>query len=192
MNTGVRIGEAHAIQWDDINWSTGAIDINATRIQIYGQGYRNQSPKTQSSNRTVYINNDLLKDLKSYKKSQDKYKAMMGAQWNPENLVFINSHGNTPDPYHLNNKLRDIFKERNEEEIKLAQEESRQPELFYEGYTLHSLRHTFASILYDRGVDLKSISVTMGHSSTRVTDETYTHIFKESIEKKIKKVIIDL
>ena len=40
----------------------------------------------------------------------------------------------------------------------------------------HVLRHTFATLLYDAGVDVKSASYLLGHSDSRVTLEVYTHL----------------
>ena len=48
-----------------------------------------------------------------------------------------------------------------------------------EGVSIHSLRHTFGSLLYKKGVDLKTISVLLGHKNVRTTEQIYVGITKE-------------
>jgi hypothetical protein len=45
--------------------------------------------------------------------------------------------------------------------------------------TVHSLRHTFASILINEGVHIKAVSAILGHSSVRVTSDIYAHAFAD-------------
>ncbi|MGN1348996.1 MAG: tyrosine-type recombinase/integrase [Acutalibacteraceae bacterium] len=45
----------------------------------------------------------------------------------------------------------------------------------FESFTPHQLRHTYCSILYWSGVDLKTAQVLMGHSDLSVTANIYTH-----------------
>ena len=48
-----------------------------------------------------------------------------------------------------------------------------------EGVSIHSLRHTFGSLLYKQGVDLKTISVLLGHKSVKTTEQIYIGITQE-------------
>ncbi|MGG2920282.1 tyrosine-type recombinase/integrase [Brevibacillus parabrevis] len=48
---------------------------------------------------------------------------------------------------------------------------------------MHDCRHSFASVLYDQGVDLKSISEVLGHSNVGTTDKIYTHRFDDTHKK---------
>ena len=45
---------------------------------------------------------------------------------------------------------------------------------------VHSLRHTFASILFEQGVDIKTISTLLGHASTKITLDTYIHLIRDT------------
>ena len=45
--------------------------------------------------------------------------------------------------------------------------------------TVHSLRHTFASILINENVHIKAVSAILGHSSVRVTGDIYAHAFAD-------------
>lgn len=57
-----------------------------------------------------------------------------------------------------------------------------------EGATLHSLRHTFASQLFAAGVDVLTISRTLGHASTAITMQVYVHMTAESQEAAAAKI----
>ena len=49
-------------------------------------------------------------------------------------------------------------------------------------YGIHSLRHTFASLLFAKGVDVKIVSKLLGHSSIKITYDIYVHLFDKDIQ----------
>jgi integrase len=44
------------------------------------------------------------------------------------------------------------------------------------GVTPHSLRHAFATLMLEEGVSMRVVADQMGHSSTRITEATYSHV----------------
>jgi len=52
-------------------------------------------------------------------------------------------------------------------------------------YNLHALRHTYASMMFYKGEDIKMISSILGHSRVGITYDTYIHIIQEVEAKKI-------
>ncbi len=52
--------------------------------------------------------------------------------------------------------------------------------------TPHELRHTFGSVLYERGVDIYTISKVMGHADISITAKVYVHSTAESLRKGLK------
>lgn len=48
-------------------------------------------------------------------------------------------------------------------------------------YGIHVLRHTFASMLFAKGVDVKIVSQLLGHSTVKITYDTYVHLFEKDI-----------
>lgn len=66
--TGIRIGEAQALLWDDIDLNLKKININKTYIQMNGKQYITD-PKTKNSSRIININNLLKEELEKYKRS---------------------------------------------------------------------------------------------------------------------------
>ena len=59
---------------------------------------------------------------------------------------------------------------------------------FGEHRTIHSLRHTFASMLFENGCNSKIISELLGHSSVRFTENTYIHIIHKLKAKAISDI----
>ena len=70
--TGMRIGEAAALQWSDINFETGLLSITKTLYYKTMDEYKFVEPKTQASIRTIYIDTDTIKELKAWQEVQQK------------------------------------------------------------------------------------------------------------------------
>lgn len=70
--TGMRIGEAAALQWSDINFETGLLSITKTLYYKTMDEYKFVEPKTQASIRTIYIDTDTLNELKAWQIVQQK------------------------------------------------------------------------------------------------------------------------
>ena len=54
---------------------------------------------------------------------------------------------------------------------------------------LHALRHSFASNLYARGVEVKIISKLLGHASTQITYDRYVHFFEGEIDDTLRQAV---
>ena len=70
--TGMRIGEAAALQWSDIDFETGLSNINKTLYYKSMDEYKFVDPKTQASVRTIYIDADTIRELKAWREVQQK------------------------------------------------------------------------------------------------------------------------
>ena len=70
--TGMRIGEAAALQWSDIDFETGLLNINKTLYYKSMDEYKFVDPKTQASVRTIYIDADTIRELKAWRAVQQK------------------------------------------------------------------------------------------------------------------------
>lgn len=64
--TGMRIGEASALHWSDIDFETGLLSITKTLYYRTMTDYKFVEPKTQASIRTIYIDSDTLNELKAW------------------------------------------------------------------------------------------------------------------------------
>jgi integrase len=153
IHTGMRIGELLALGWDNF-------DAERKAIHVQQSLFRREliTPKTQSSNREICFGNDLLRVLQQHKKDQARMRLRAGQAWLNHNLIFAKDNGDFQSAsvcYHAFQRL-----------LKKAGLGCR---------TLHSLRKSFASIEFEAGVDVKTVQELLGHSTCRMTLETYAY-----------------
>lgn len=157
--TGLRIGEALALRWYDINFKDKMISVNHTLVTIDGKQVL-QSPKTKASKRIILVDQYTLKLLKDWQLKQKKEFFKLGKPYlHDENFIFTNSTGMVYTPTEIGKILRRLIKRNN---LKLI--------------SPHGLRHTHASLLFESGIQPKEISDRLGHNNIKTTLDLYTHI----------------
>ena len=164
ISTGMREGEAAALTWDDINLSSGKININKTAIRIKGAVSIQDHPKTESSIRTIYLPDNVRRHIWEYKNT------MEGKQHH----VFCTSKGNIYNAATLRSRWIKICAELN---------------IPYKG--VHSLRHTFATRALEKGIDIKTVSSILGHKNVKTTMDIYQNVFSKQ-KKKAARIMNDL
>jgi integrase len=170
VTTGMRRGELMGLKWKSINLENGIIDINRTNQYVSGIGVLTKDPKNESSNRLVSMPPFTIELLKQYKKWQDGEKEKAGDFWEDGDWIFTQWNGKPMHPDTISQWFPEFIRR-----CKLPK------------ITFHGLRHTNASLLINSGMDIKSISSHLGHSSTSTTLNVYAHQFrtaeKESAER---------
>lgn len=152
-NTGVRKGEAHGLQWKDINFNKQTIKIEHTRDQ---DGTR--SPKTSNSYRTIYVDDTTLAQLKKYKAWCKKKLLSYGKHLDENDFVFISyTRANPVSQMTINNALNKVI---NKTGIKRI--------------TAHGLRHTHATILLNNKVSIATVAKRLGNTAEEI-NRTYGH-----------------
>jgi integrase len=167
IETGLRKGEAAALQWSDVDLKEGQISINktldftaTTQSELFG------NPKTYSSKRTITISKSLLNDLHFHIKYQNQNKIALNEIYHHDlNLVFCRNDGNIMPKSSLFNAFERILKRACLPKV-----------------PIHSLRHTHAVLLLEAGADMKYVQERLGHGSIQITSDVYAHISKK-IEK---------
>lgn len=161
--SGIRAGELSALYWDDINLETGMMFIRHTLVKV-GAEYVRQEPKTIDSTRRIILPEYIIGLLKKHKALQTEQRFKLGTAWKDKNLVFTNLSGGFYLGTNMNNKLKRIIAG------------SDLPQDLH----LHSMRHTHASLLINSDVAARVIADRLGHSTTKTTLDTYSHVFAES------------
>lgn len=168
MYTGIRLGEACALSWEDISLTEGYIYIHKTmqRIQKEHNGKKTMiiitEPKTQSSIRTIPLPQQLIQLIKSSKLPMQGY-LLTGSY---EKYIEPRSY-----QYHFKKILQ---------QCKIPQT------------NFHTLRHTFATRCVELGFDIKTLSEILGHSNINITLNRYVHPsfdLKKQNMNKINKLI---
>lgn len=164
--TGMRKGEMLALTWKDIDLKNKAVTVNKT-MAIVGKKRTIQTPKTETSNRLISLDNETINILKEWKTVQAKLLLMLGYNaMNQGQLVFSSSKNGLIAPYIVGKWLKTI-----------AKKASLQP------ITVHGFRHTHASILFKSGLDVKQIQKRLGHKKIETTLDIYTHLSDEDTKE---------
>ena len=148
LATGLRRGELVALQWDDLDFQTGVLSVSKQVNTVKGELQFN-TPKTKSSIRKIVLPPALLDVLREYKKT-------VVSRW-----MF-------PSPMKYDMPISPGVAERQLSRIlELAG---------CKHVRFHDLRHTFATLALQSGMDIKTLSAMLGHVSAATTLDIYTHI----------------
>lgn len=157
LSTGLRIGEACALEWGDIDLENGTIAINKT----YNKNLKFLSTaKTQSGNRVISVDKKTLRSLKLYQMRQRQLFNEVGAR--VSEVVFA-----TPTRKYFNASVRQSVLD------------TRCKEAGIERFTFHAFRHTHASLLLNAGISYKELQYRLGHANISMTLDTYGHLSKD-------------
>ena len=152
--TGMRIGEATAIQWEDIDFDSGVLTINKTLYYKNQSNYRFVEPKTKASVRHIVLDKCTLTYLSEWKEVQ-------------QNLIqtdFVMSYNGIPTQKHTLSYAIERY-------AKLAG---------IHRIRIHGLRHSHASLLISMGENPLIIKDRLGHEDIETTLGTYGHLYPNS------------
>lgn len=171
--TGLRFSELLGLTWSDIDFNSKEINVNKTWQYKTGGGFG--PTKNETSNRTVDVDDHTLNILKKYKLQQKELLFANNIK-NEYDLVFYNLSNGPITPDAANKTLRKIQK----------QVGIKKP------ITFHGLRHTHASILLYRNLDILVVSERLGHKNTSITQEVYAHVLDEMRIKNRSKIVSEI
>lgn len=172
--TGIRRGEASGLQWRNVDFENNTITIERTR-----DNKSVRSPKTQNSYRTILVDPIVINELKKYQIWCKQIVLAFGIKFTAEAFVFISSQ--TAEPI-SDSALLYMFRR-----VQIAaglvyidENGIEKPKS-----TLHGLRHTHATILLNRGQNVKVIAERLGNTPAMIY-EIYGHVLKELEQKSVE------
>ena len=183
FNLGLRIGELAALTWDDINFKDNIVTINKTvnryRKIDYGFTLAVASPKSKTSVRVIPMNSVVKTELLRHKMKNGISNISLPLvddsgriKGKVEGFVFVNSYGNVWSEPCFRKMIRRIIEHQNKDA-----EKDRTQKL--NDFCPHMARHTYTSLAYSAGADVKIVSQILGHASAMVTLDTYTHLTEQ-------------
>jgi integrase len=163
--SGLRLGELIGLKWDAVDMKNGIIHVKRTlqRYKDYLTGKNLyeivDSTKTASGKRKIPLPPSAVNLLKQHKAQQDKEKKLAGALYQDSGIVFCTALGNRLIPRNVERSFTRIATKAGIPDA-----------------TVHSMRHTYATRLFERGVPAKTVSELLGHKDISHTLNVYTHV----------------
>ena len=172
--TGLRRGELLALTHGDIDIEKDRIHVtkSVSHMTVDGVYSAVLTPtKTLSSVRDVPILGNLMPLLLAHINSEKRKHLRTGVPLAADSVLFSSATCGYRDARNVLRGLQRLYK-------RLGMPET----------TMHALRHTFCTILAEKGVPLKTASVLMGHSNISITAQIYTHVDEDEKKRAIEKL----
>ena len=156
--TGLRRGELLGLRWKDIDLEGKLLSVQQGLVRTKN-GLSINEPKTTASRRTIPLTDEVVQELKQHRKRQLEERLLTGSSYYDLDLVFSSHIGKPLDPR--------SFTKRFQEGLRVAG----LPEIRF-----HDMRHTHATILLEMKQNVKVIQERLGHTTIRMTLDTYSHM----------------
>ena len=146
LATGLRRGELLGLKWEDVDLTHGVIHVRRQVYRIDGE-VKEVPLKTKNAYRNISIPKDAVEMLQEMEKHRIS------------EYVFPSPSGGPISPDSVLNMLHRVLKRAGLPAVRF-----------------HDLRHTFATLALQNGVDIKTVSGMLGHFSAGFTLDTYAHV----------------
>ncbi|MEG1204983.1 MAG: tyrosine-type recombinase/integrase [Angelakisella sp.] len=179
--TGIRGGEAIQVRWEDIDLEHKLLFVKGNRITVKDRSENKFADEDNGIElKYITINQDTAKSTASTKRqvplNSNAVKAIEGLK-----AVYLQKYGHVPPEFLVSTKdgqpiTLSTF-------LKSFKKILERADIDIKGCGIHTLRHTCASLMFKNGVDVKTVSEILGHSSVAITYNTYIHLIQEQKAK---------
>ena len=179
LETGLRVGELCALQWQDINFRKRVLYVRHTLCYFSKDGkyvFEMHDTKTNNGRRTIPLTEKAVNTLKRQK--LQKQEIVLKGKVAPkeyENLVFVTKNNQPTQQFLINQCMDLIIRKVNKAGIEL------QP------FTPHTFRHTFATRAIESGMNPKTLQRILGHGTLQMTMDLYCHVTEDTLFEEMEK-----
>lgn len=168
LQTGLRTGELVGLKWEDIDFEKRTINIRRTmEFRYEDREFRTGEPKSKSGYRTIPMTQVAYELLRAKEREKSTRKI---CDLRYKDFIFIDKKGLPTKNSAYDSTL-----------YRLADKAGIQR------FSMHTLRHTFATRAIEAGMKPKTLQEILGHANIGITMNLYVHITEEEKEKEIKK-----
>jgi integrase len=160
--TGLRRGELLGLQWPDVDFVQRVAHVRRSVEQLERHVFAFKDTKTLKSRRAVPLTAEAIDLLTAHRAQQNALRLKSNGAYNPDDLVF-------PNP--ATGLVWDLGK--------FSEAFRRAARIAGVNVTFHGLRHTFATIALRARVPMRLVSDILGHSTTALTADIYTHVLED-------------
>lgn len=150
---GLRPGELAQLRWENVDYDAGVLRVRGVL-------------KTESSHRTIRMPAAVVAALQAWGAEQVTWAAAAGAAWRDTGLVFTSQLGCQRDRRQVASTFKAVCGAAG----------------IGRNWQPRETRHTFVSVLSDRGVDIEQISDAVGHINSHITKSTYRHQIRDEVQ----------
>ena len=159
--TGMRRGEVLGLRWACVDLDTGRLLINRSLTLVRDELVWS-SPKTPRSRRSLALDEKTVTALREHRRRQTEERLALGESWHDNDLVFCDQAGGELHPNQFSRGFTSAGRRAGVRPIRL-----------------HDLRHTWATLALQAGIHPKVVSERLGHATTSITLDVYSHVQPE-------------
>lgn len=161
--TGMRWGELLGLEWADVDYDNQLLFVRRSSLYLPEKGVFTDETKTDTSFRAIKTPPAALDALKEQKRWQTEQRLALGDQWQQNDRIFTRWNGKPMLPDTLSQWFRNFVAKSDLPEI-----------------SIHSLRHTNATLQIAGGVPLTTVAGRLGHASAATTTKIYAHAIQSA------------
>lgn len=174
--SGLRRGETLALRWSSLDLDTGRLSVREARV-VAGYDVVESAPKSERGKRSVALDPGTVAALRAHRKRQLEERLAWGPAYDDGGYVFCREDGRPLHPDAVSKWFT------------AAVEGVDVPRI-----TLHGMRHTWASLALQAGVNPKVVSERLGHATVGFTLDVYSHVMpglQEDAAAKVAALVFD-
>lgn len=169
LQTGLRTGELVGLQWNDVDFEGRVLNVNRSLEYRYERGtWLNHPPKSESGYRSIPLTQEAIRILQEQKAHNAQIK-IVDFEWSE--YIFLSRKGKPVKNSTYDTNLYKICQKANIKQ-----------------FSMHVLRHTFATRCIEAGMLPKTLQVILGHSTLAMTMDRYVHITDEQRTMEMERI----